>query len=449
MQYKHKISRRLALLRDAVLVAFALTACADEHALTGPGGDSTGTTVRADALSEDTKPGDRIQTIKRAYLREGPSALTEIVGTQPNRAIGTVINGPVTDTKGDGQRRYLIDFETGTDGWADQRYLTNIAPLPVESVQLAPSPLALSAGATETLSVTLRDAGGNLLQGRPVTFTSSDTTIATVSGAGVVVAHRVGEATVEARADAARGTTQVLVTAQSFAVGARVRATVTAYLRTEPTVRSELAGTQPAGALGTITTGPVVDTAGDGLVRWLIDFDSGVDGWGAEPYHEVVVEAPAPVGKPSLTIAPDSLALASGDTARLSAVARDASGAIVTGGTSLWTSRDSLKVRVNSTGLVTAVAAGTAWVVATQGTLRDSVLVSVQPAAVAAVTVTPATATLGVGATVALSAKLTSASGLTLTGRSVAAAPPSSTARCWPAASRGRACPHCLRSGSW
>ena len=81
---------------------------------------------------------------------------------------------------------------------------------PVASVRVEPASVTLLIGGTRQLRVTLRDARGNLLSGRMVSWTSSDPAVATVSTTGRVTGVGVGTATVaatsEARSDSALST---------------------------------------------------------------------------------------------------------------------------------------------------------------------------------------------------------------------------------------------------
>ena len=83
----------------------------------------------------------------------------------------------------------------------------------VVSVDVTPSPVSIAVGDTTTLSATPRDAKGNPLTNRPVTWTISDTTIARVSSGGVVTARATGTATISATSDARTGTAALTVTA--------------------------------------------------------------------------------------------------------------------------------------------------------------------------------------------------------------------------------------------
>ena len=62
-----------------------------------------------------------------------------------------------------------------------------------------------------TLGATARDAGGNVIAGAPITWTSSNTAVATVSANGVVSAVGAGSATIQATSGTASGTAAITV----------------------------------------------------------------------------------------------------------------------------------------------------------------------------------------------------------------------------------------------
>lgn len=86
-------------------------------------------------------------------------------------------------------------------------------PAAVASVSVAPGPITLIPEQTQTLTATVKDAAGNTLSGRTVTWTSSAQPIATVTSGGVVTAVAVGTATITATSEGQSGTAQVTVAA--------------------------------------------------------------------------------------------------------------------------------------------------------------------------------------------------------------------------------------------
>ncbi|HEV8399056.1 MAG TPA: Ig-like domain-containing protein, partial [Gemmatimonadales bacterium] len=109
---------------------------------------------------------------------------------------------------------------------------------------------------------------------------------------------------------------------------------------------------------------------------------------------------------------------AGGDTIRLTAVAKDADGNVLSGRAVTWTSGDPAAT-VSTSGLVTGVTPGAPTITATIEGQTGSADITVVPAAVGSVVVTPATLNLETGAGFVLTATLKDARGNTLTGRPV------------------------------
>ena len=78
-------------------------------------------------------------------------------------------------------------------------------PAAVSTVTVSPSTLQLVSGSTGTLTAVLRDAAGNILSGRAVTWASSAEQVATVSQQGVVIAFASGPATISATSEGRAG----------------------------------------------------------------------------------------------------------------------------------------------------------------------------------------------------------------------------------------------------
>lgn len=112
-------------------------------------------------------------------------------------------------------------------------------PAPVATITLSPAAPAINVGATQQLTATLRDAQGNILTGRAVTWETSAAGVATVSSSGLVAGVAVGTATITARSEGQAGSTVVTVqlppvasiavtpASPSIAVGATVQLSAT------------------------------------------------------------------------------------------------------------------------------------------------------------------------------------------------------------------------------
>lgn len=173
---------------------------------------------------------------------------------------------------------------------------------PVATVTLSPATASAAVGATATFSATLRDAAGNVLTGRSISWTSSNSAVATVSASGLATGVATGTASIRATSGGVTGIATLTVTAP--------------------------------------TTAPVA----------------------------------------SVTVSPATASLPAGAGTQLSAVLRDAGGAVLSGRTVTWSSTNSAVATVNASGFVTAVAGGSATVRATSEGVTGSASITVQTA---------------------------------------------------------------------
>ena len=74
-----------------------------------------------------------------------------------------------------------------------------IAPVPVASVSVTLAASSRNPGQTTQATATTRDANNNVLTGRAITWSSSNTGVATVSGSGLVTAIAVGAVQINRR----------------------------------------------------------------------------------------------------------------------------------------------------------------------------------------------------------------------------------------------------------
>src|SRR5213594_2118259 len=80
--------------------------------------------------------------------------------------------------------------------------VTNVS---VASVAVSPAAATVSAGATQQLSTVLKDASGNVLTGRTVTWASSNSALSTVSATGLVTGVAAGVVTITATSEGQSG----------------------------------------------------------------------------------------------------------------------------------------------------------------------------------------------------------------------------------------------------
>jgi len=300
-------------------------------------------------------------------------------------------------------------------------------PLPVASVTVAPATASIIAGATQALAATTRDAGGNVLTGRVVTWTTSNAAVATVSTAGVVTGVAAGgPVTITATSEGQSGSSAISVTPVPVATVTVAPATASI---TVGTTQALTATTWDAGgnvlggrvitwatgnaALATVSSAGVVAGVAAGGPVTITATSEGKSGTAA------ITVTVVPVA--SVTVAPATASVTVGETAPLTATTKDANGNVLTGRSVTWTTSNSALATVSASGVVTAVAAGgPVTITASSEGKSGTAAITVTAVPVASVEVTPATASVVVGQTVPLTATAKDANGNALTGRVIA-----------------------------
>jgi alpha-tubulin suppressor-like RCC1 family protein len=109
---------------------------------------------------------------------------------------------------------------TGTsEGKSGTSTVTVIVP-PVASVTVTPNPVTLGLGDSLQLAATLKDASGDTLSGRKVTWQTSNPLVVTVSTTGRIRAVAAGDATITATSEGKNGTAAVSARLRFVAVSA-------------------------------------------------------------------------------------------------------------------------------------------------------------------------------------------------------------------------------------
>jgi uncharacterized protein YjdB len=298
---------------------------------------------------------------------------------------------------------------------------------PVASVSVTPSSVALAPGGSSQLTAVPRDADGNALTDRTVTWSSASLAVATVSTTGLVAAVSVGgPVTITATSEGRSGTAaitvapvpvgSVSVSPLNSTVVAGTSAPLTAT--TKDAAGNVLTGrtvtwTSSNSAVATVnaTTGLVTGVAAGGPVT-ITAASEGQNGTAT-----IIVTA---VAVASVAVTPPTNSIVTGSTTPLTATLKDAAGNPLIGRTVVWTSSNAAVASVNSsTGVVTGVAAGgPVTITATSEGQTGTAAVTVTLAPVASVTVAGA-ASVGVGRTATFTATLKDAGGNVLTGRTV------------------------------
>jgi len=347
-----------------------------------------------------------------------------VTWSSDNGSVATVSGTGLVTAAGAGTATITATSE-GKSGTAS----VTVSNIPVASVTVSPTTASLSVGQTVQLTAAPKDANGNVLTGRPVTWSSNNGSVATVSATGLVTAAGAGSATITAMSEGKSGTAAISVTAPTgqFAIGDSVQATVATWVRNisqppaDPSTGPppSVIGTQPAGGRGVVDSGPVLNTTpgGDGAIRYHVLFASAPSGWVVQDYLAKIVPT-VPVA--SVTVTPATASLTVGQTVQLSATPKDANGNPLTGRTIVWSSSDNTIATVNGSGLVTGVGAGgPVTITATSEGQSGTATVNVTLAPVASVTVSPSSANVAITGTVQLTATPKDANGNPLTSRAI------------------------------
>ncbi len=295
--------------------------------------------------------------------------------------------------------------------------------MPVATVVASVSPASVIVGQPAQATATTLDGAGNVLTGRTVAWSSSNTAVATVSAAGRVSTLAVGSVTVTATSEGRSGTATLVVTPvpvatvvasvspASVIAGQSAQATATTLdgagnVLTGRTVawsssNTAVATVNATGRVSTLAAGSVTVTA-------TSEGRSGT---------ATLVVLPVPVATVNVTLSPSTVAV--GDTSIAAATTLDAGGNVLVGRTVAWSSRDSSVATVDANGVVYAQSLGSTTITATSEGRSGSSTVTVVPPPVNSVTVSLSSVRAHPGDTLQASATTLDRHGNVLTGRGV------------------------------
>src|SRR5438552_418281 len=269
--------------------------------------------------------------------------------TTPSTVSWDVTGGTITDMGASGGRHYgqyhggtCGSFKVAATSHPDRTSDTATVTVagcvaPVAAVTVSPAAPTVQVGQTAQLTATPRDASGNPLTGRVITWQSSNGAVAMVNGSGLVTAVATGAATITATSEGQSGTAVVTVS----------HVTVASVTVMTPSVSVS----RPSGARCVVDSGPVLITTpgGDGAIRYHVLFAAAPSGWVVQDYLAKIVPT-VPVA--AVTVTPASVSVLQGQTVQLTATPRDANGNPLTGRVITWQSSNSAIATVNGSGLV-------------------------------------------------------------------------------------------------
>jgi uncharacterized protein YjdB len=295
-------------------------------------------------------------------------------------------------------------------------------PARIETVEVtAPAP-SVVAGQTMQLSIVIKDDDGNVLSDRAITYSSDNQAVATVSAGGLVTAVAPGSVTITAAAEDKAGRVTLTVTPVPIATltlspnPAEVRVGLTTQLTL---VARDAAGNVLVGRPATLVSSNAAVASIDanrvvtGMSAGSVTITATAEGKTATATVNVV---PGPVT--SVEVTPQNATIQSGATVQLTAIARDASGAAVSGRAITWASANPAIASVSATGLVTGGSpGGPLSITATVEGRSAQAQITVIPVPIATLTLSPNPAEVRVGLTTQLTLIARDAAGNELGGR--------------------------------
>src|SRR4051794_22670946 len=279
---------------------------------TGVAGQPLPSPVVARVLDADSKPvsGATVNFIARDGSADPTQASTDAEGyARTTWTLGSAVGPQELRVAGTGGTTLVVGA-------------TGVAPAKVARVQVSPDSVVLAAGATGGFSAVAYDSAGNALTGRTVTWSSSDSVVATVGSTGTVTGVSPGAARVTATVEGVAGSAAVRVLPPPAARVARVEVepdslvlqvghagdfNAVAYdsaghVLTGRTIAWIIADSTVA----TIAAGGTVTAVSPGTARVVATVD-GVSG-----SAKVIVVAPPPAAVARVVVTPDSVALQPG-----------------------------------------------------------------------------------------------------------------------------------------
>ena len=366
-------------------------------------------------------------------------------GSSPAHSAGSTTSS-VTLTNADGTSQTTWTLGTNSGEQSLEASVEGVSPVviaakanpgPVSSVAVTPASAAMEAGESQQFSATAEDSFGNLVPGATLTWSSSNTGVAAVSGDGLAYGVAVGSAEIRATADGVQGQ-----------AGLTVSDAAPPPTDPPPGTVTDLTTTGTSETSVTLRWTQVDDGTGN-PANYAVRYGTPTISWGSAHSTEVTVEGTTTSGSigytftglepgtdyqfrlvsyrgtlnvdatfggfsniagattdsggqeptvASIEVTPASWAMEVGDSRQFSATAKDEHGNTVTGATFTWSSSNTSVAKVTPAGLASGVAVGSAQIRATSGRVSGSAQLTVEAndtsPQVASVTISPSAVTL-------------------------------------------------------
>ena len=369
------------------VIALALTTCGKDSP-TGPPAPSSVAVTPASATL--TAVGQTIQLNAAVVDLNGKAiAGATVAWTSSNASVASVSpSGLVT-----AHQTGTTTIKTTSSGVSGQAIVKVETPVVTGIILTAADTLLTALGQTKRINALVRDQTGRPLSGIDLTWSSSDSTVASVDSTGLVTAIGNGPADIMASAGPSVGTLRLKVMqwAGSFTVSSTLitMAVGTTYQLTSTVFDANghvIVGASPYYTIRFPPDRLIVQVdRSTGLIRALEEGAATIHanvgglrsvGIAVTVVGEGIIVQP-PVAAVSLT--PSFYTMASGDTLRFKAKATDVADNIVADAVFTWTSADESVAVVDSDGLVTALMNGLTTISAASGGASARATLTVTP----------------------------------------------------------------------
>ena len=316
--------------------------------------------------------------------------------TSSNTTVATVNPSSGTATTATGVNAGSTTIRAEVDGESGSARLTVTEPPPpppvVDRVAVSPSSASIEEGETQRFTATAYTSDNEVISGKTFSWTSSNTTVATVnpsSGtATTATGVNAGSTTIRASVDGESGTAMLTVTeppppppvvdrvavspsSPSIEEGETQRFTATAYTSDNEVISGKtfswtssnttVATVSPSSGTATTATGV---TAGSTTIRASVDGESGT------AMLTVTEPPPPPPVVDRVAVSPSSASIEEGETQRFTATAYTSDNEVISGKTFSWTSSNTTVATVSPSSGTATTATG---VTAGSTTIRASV----------------------------------------------------------------------------
>jgi uncharacterized protein YjdB len=254
------------------------------------------------------------------------------------------------------------------------------------TINVSLSASSIAAGATATATASGLDQKGAPIGTGVVSWSTSNSAVASVSSAGVVTGVNAGTASIIASAGGKIGQVTITVTPPPVAlvritpnsatvtIGATTQLSAATLDASGATLSGRTVGWTTSDATkATVSQSGIVTGVTAGTVTISATSENIIG------TASVTVTAPSTAPVATVTVTPASANVAVAATQQLAATTTDVLGSVLTGRVIAWATSDVTKATVSNTGLVTGVAAGTVTITATSEGKTGSAAVTVTP----------------------------------------------------------------------